>query len=211
MTDTLGLIASELYDGNAEAVGRLVQTALDEGIETQLILKNGLIAGMDRVGQDFKSGEIYVPEVLVSALAMHAGMDILKPLLVASKASNAGKFMIGTVKGDLHEIGKNLVKLMLEGAGFEIIDLGIDVAPETFVEAVRTHQPQILGLSALLTTTLNQITNTIQALDQAGLRKSVKVMVGGAPVNADFARNAGADGYAEDAATAVDTARALLA
>jgi 5-methyltetrahydrofolate--homocysteine methyltransferase len=206
-----GQIADELYNGNAEAVEKLVQQAIDEGHGSQIVLKDGLIAGMDRVGQDFKSGELYMPEVLVCARAMHAGMDILKPLLVASNAPTAGKFLIGTVKGDLHEIGKNLVKMMLEGAGFETIDLGVDVAPETFIEAVRTHQPQILGLSALLTTTLNQITMTIQALEQAGLRKNVLVMVGGAPVTASFAKEAGADAYAEDAASAVDSARALLA
>jgi 5-methyltetrahydrofolate--homocysteine methyltransferase len=211
MTLIFGQIAAELYNGNADAVAKLVQEAIDGANGPQLILKEGLIAGMDRVGQDFKSGELYMPEVLVCARAMHAGMDILKPLLVASNAVPVGKFLIGTVKGDLHEIGKNLVKMMLEGAGFEMIDLGVDVAPETFVDAVRFHQPQILGLSALLTTTLNQILMTIQALEQAGLRKTVKIMVGGAPVTASFSKEVGADAYAEDAASAVDSARALLA
>jgi 5-methyltetrahydrofolate--homocysteine methyltransferase len=210
MITTLGRIAAELYNGNAEAVSALVQQAIEEGVESQVVLKEGLIAGMERVGQDFKSGELYIPEVLVCARAMHAGMDILKPLLIASNAPSAGKFVIGTVKGDLHEIGKNLVKMMLEGAGFEVIDLGEDVAPETFVDAVRIHQPQILGLSALLTTTLNQITSTIQALEQAGLRRTVKILVGGAPVTNGFARVAGADAYAPDAASAVDSARTLL-
>jgi 5-methyltetrahydrofolate--homocysteine methyltransferase len=209
--NNLEQIADELYDGNAAEVAKLVQQALSEGIESKVVLKEGLITGMDKVGRDFKSGEIYVPEVLVSSRAMYAGMDILKPLLVSSKSPVAGKFIIGTVMGDIHEIGKNLIIMMLEGAGFEMIDLGTDVPPEAFVEAIRVHHPQIVGMSALLSTTMNQIKITIHALEHAGVRKNVKVIVGGAPVTESFAMDAGADAYAPDAASAVDSVRALLA
>lgn len=211
MASTLEQIAAELYNGNAQSVAKLVQQAVDEGTALEVVLQEGLITGMDRVGKEFKCGDLFVPEVLVAARAMHAGMDILKPLLVASNAPTAGKIVIGTVKGDLHDIGKNMVKMMLEGAGFEPIDLGTDVSPEAFVDAVRTHQPKIIGMSALLTTTMTQMKVTIQALEQAGLRETVKVMVGGAPVTEAFAEVVGADAYAADAASAVDTARALLA
>jgi 5-methyltetrahydrofolate--homocysteine methyltransferase len=210
MTLTMGYISTELYNGNAENVVKLVQHAIKEGNEPKTILNDGLVAGMDKVGQDFKNGEIFVPEVLVSARAMRAGMDILKPLLVASDAPIIGTFLIGTVEGDLHEIGKNLVKMMMEGAGFQTIDLGTDVSPEMFVEAIRTHHPQIVGMSSLLTTTLNQIRITIHALEHAGVRESVKILVGGAPVTECFAKDAGADAYASNAASAVDVARNLL-
>jgi 5-methyltetrahydrofolate--homocysteine methyltransferase len=210
MATTLEQIAAELYNGNAQSVAKLVQQAVDEGTAPEVVLQEGLITGMDKVGKEFKCGDLFVPEVLIAARAMHAGMDILKPLLVASNAPTAGKIVIGTVKGDLHDIGKNMVKMMLEGAGFEPIDLGTDVSPEAFVDAVRTHQPKIIGMSALLTTTMTQMKVTIQALEQAGLRETVKVMVGGAPVTEAFAEVVGADAYAADAASAVDTARALL-
>jgi 5-methyltetrahydrofolate--homocysteine methyltransferase len=210
MADILQQIASNLYEGEDEEVAELVQQALDQGMEPHEILQGGLIAGMDEVGKDFKADVLYMPEVLIAARAMHAGMDVLRPLLAESDAAGAGKYIIGTVKGDLHDIGKNLVRMMLEGAGFEVVDLGKDVPEETFVAAVREHQPKILGLSALLTTTMAEMKTAIEALEEAGLRDSVKIMVGGAPLTAAFAEEIGADAYAPDAATAVDVARSLL-
>jgi 5-methyltetrahydrofolate--homocysteine methyltransferase len=211
MADILQKIASELYEGEDESVAELVQNALDQGLPPHEVLQGGLIAGMDEVGKDFKAGDLFVPEVLIAARAMHAGMGVLRPLLAEGDSVSAGKYLIGTVKGDLHDIGKNLVKMMLEGAGFETIDLGTDVEPQDFVDAVREHQPQLLGMSALLTTTMVQMKATLEALEEAGLRDSVKIMVGGAPVTDAFAKEIGADAYAPDAASAVDTARELAA
>jgi len=210
MADILAAIASSLYDGEDETVACLVHQALEQGLTPAEILAGGLIAGMDVVGRDFKAGDLFVPEVLVAARAMHAGMAVLRPLLAQSDVPSVGRYVIGTVQGDLHDIGKNLVKMMLEGAGFETIDLGVDVAPADFVAAVREHQPQLLGLSALLTTTMPAMQRTIEALEQAGLRHTVKVMVGGAPVTAVYAEQIGADGYAPDAASAVELARHLV-
>jgi len=209
MADILQAIASNLYNGEDQEVSSLVQQALDQGMAPGEILSGGLIAGMDEVGKDFKAGELFVPEVLIAARAMHAGMAVLRPLLAESDTPSAGKYVIGTVKGDLHDIGKNLVRMMVEGAGFETIDLGTDVSAEGFVAAVREHQPELLGMSALLTTTMVQMKTIIEALEEAGLRDSVKIMVGGAPVTAAFAEEVGADAYAPDAATAVDVARDL--
>jgi 5-methyltetrahydrofolate--homocysteine methyltransferase len=209
MADILQEIASYLYDGEDKEVATLVQQALDQGLEPHEVLHGGLIAGMDEVGKDFKADVLYMPEVLVAARAMQAGMDVLRPLLAESDVTGAGKYLIGTVEGDLHDIGKNLVRMMLEGAGFQTVDLGKDVKPEAFVAAVREHQPSILGLSALLTTTMPAMKTTIEALEEAGLRDSVKIMVGGAPVTATFAEEIGADDYAPDAASAVDVARNL--
>jgi 5-methyltetrahydrofolate--homocysteine methyltransferase len=211
MADILEQISSNLYDGEDQAVAELVQRALDLGLSPSNILQGGLIAGMDVVGRDFKAGELFVPEVLVAARAMHAGMNVLRPLLAESEAPSAGKYLIGTVKGDLHDIGKNLVRMMLEGAGFETVDLGTDVDPQAFVAAIRDHRPTLVGMSALLTTTMVQMKATIEALEEAGLRDSVKIMVGGAPVTDAFARQIGADAYAPDAASAVDVARSLVA
>lgn len=211
MTDNLSQIASSLYEGDEEIVSDLVQKSLGQGISADQILQEGLVAGMDRVGKDFKDGVLFVPEVLIAARAMHAGMDILRPLLTQSSARNIGKCVIGTVKGDLHDIGKNLVKMMLEGAGFEIVDLGTDVDPQAFVEAVREHKPKLVGMSALLTTTMQNMKVTIDEIGEAGLRDSIKIMLGGAPVTEDYARKCGADGYASNAAAAVDMARALTA
>jgi 5-methyltetrahydrofolate--homocysteine methyltransferase len=210
MADILQEMASNLYNGEEEKVAELVQQALDQGMAAGEILSGGLIAGMDEVGRDFKAGDLFVPEVLIAARAMHAGMNILRPLLAESDTPTAGKYVIGTVKGDLHDIGKNLVKMMLEGAGFETVDLGTDVDAAAFVAAVREHQPNLLGMSALLTTTMVNMKATIEALEEAGLRDSVKVMIGGAPVTAAFAEQVGADAYAPDAASAVDTARSLV-
>ena len=210
MVGILDHIAKKLYEGDKEQVTALVQQALSQGMTPGEILNKGLIAGMDRVGQGFKDGELFVPEVLIAARAMQAGMDVLRPLLTESDNPSIGKYVIGTVKGDLHDIGKNLVKMMMEGAGFETIDLGTDVSSEAFVNAVRQHQPKIIGMSALLTTSMIQMNITIKALEKAGLRDSVKVMVGGAPMTADYAKKIGADAYAPDAASAVDAARILL-
>ena len=209
MANILRKIASELYSGEDENVAELVQQALDQGLPVEEILADALIAGMDEVGADFKAGDLFVPEVLVAARAMSAGMDVLRPLLAESNVSSAGKYVIGTVKGDLHDIGKNLVKMMIEGAGFETVDLGIDVEPEAFVEAVREHRPNLVGMSALLTTTMVNMKTTIEALEEAGLREGLKIMVGGAPVTEAFAKEIGADAYAPDAASAVDMARSL--
>lgn len=211
MSDILQTIAKNLYAGEEEEVARLVQQALDEGMTPNEVLKNGLIAGMDEVGRDFKAGDLFVPEVLIAARAMTAGMNVLRPLLSKSDVRGVGTLVIGTVEGDLHDIGKNLVKMMMEGAGFEIVDLGTNVKAADFVAAVRQHQPQIVGMSALLTTTMVNMRTTIEALVEAGLRDKVKVMVGGAPVTEAFAKDIGADAYAPDAATAVETARRLLA
>ncbi len=210
MADIWQEIASKLYEGQDQAVAALVQQALDQGVAPSEILQGGLITGMDEVGRDFKAGDLFVPEVLIAARAMHAGMDILRPLLVEGEVPSMGKCVIGTVQGDLHDIGKNLVKMMLEGAGFEIVDLGTDVKSSAFVDAVREHRPDVLGMSALLTTTMVNIGAVIEALEEAGLRHSVKIMVGGAPVTAVFSEQVGADGYAPDAASAVDIARELV-
>jgi 5-methyltetrahydrofolate--homocysteine methyltransferase len=211
MADMLEKIAADLYEGEDDSVAELVQQALDQGLAPNQVLQGGLIAGMDQVGKDFKAGDLFVPEVLIAARAMHAGMDVLRPLLAETDSISAGKYLIGTVKGDLHDIGKNLVRMMLEGAGFETIDLGTDVEPQTFVDAVREHQPVLVGMSALLTTTMVQMKATVEALEEAGLRDSVKIMVGGAPVTDAFAGQIGADAYAPDAASAVDRARELVA
>ncbi len=211
MSEILEKIASNLYNGEDETVAALVQKALDQGMIAGEILSSGLIAGMDEVGRDFKAGDLFVPEVLIAARAMHAGMDVLRPLLAEGDVSSAGKYVIGTVQGDLHDIGKNLVKMMLEGAGFETIDVGTDADPAAFVDAVREHQPQVVGMSALLTTTMVNMKTTIEALTEAGLRDSVKIMIGGAPVTPAFAQEIGADAYAPDAASAVEIARELSA
>lgn len=210
MADIVHQIASNLYDGDDKKVAELVQQALDQGMAPGEVLSGGLIAGMDEVGKDFKAGDLFVPEVLIAARAMRAGMDILRPLLGDSDALSAGKYVIGTVKGDLHDIGKNLVKMMLEGAGFVTIDLGTDVGATDFVNAVREHQPDLLGMSALLTTTMVNMKAIIEALEEAGLRDTVKIMIGGAPVTAAYAEQIGADSYAPDAASAVDVARSLV-
>ena len=200
-----------LSQGKMNEVKELTQEALDNGETAEMILKDGLIHAMDQVGSKFKSGEIYIPEVLIAARAMHAGMAILKSILSKSIGSIVGKVVIGTVKGDLHDIGKNLVVMMLEGGGFDVVDLGIDVPADKFVEAIRTHQPQVVGLSALLTTTMREMKTAIEVIEKAGLRNQVKMIVGGAPLTEKFAREIGADGYAPDAASAVDVVKSLLA
>ena len=208
--DVLQKIAEELIKGNYPEMPKLVQQALDAKIPPSKILNEGLVAGMDVVGEKFRRDEFFMPEVLIAARAMQAGMDILRPKLVETGVKLAGKVVLGTVKGDLHDIGKNLVGMMLEGSGFQVVDLGIDIPPEKFVDAVRTNQPDVLGLSALLTTTMPKMKETIESLIEAGVRNKVKIMVGGAPVTEKFAKDIGADGYAPDAATAVEKVRELV-
>lgn len=211
MSDVLAQISDAVIEGNVEDMVDLTEEALDEGLSAQAILDGGLMAGMDYVGVEFKAGNMFVPEVLRSAKAMQTSMDILKPLLVESGAKRAGRVLLGTVKGDLHDIGKNLVGMMCEGAGFEIKDLGRDIGPEQFVAAIKEYQPDILGMSALLTTTMRAMGHTIKALEEAGLRDKVKVMVGGAPVTQAFADQINADGYASNAASAAELAKKLVA
>lgn len=200
-----------LSQGKMDEAKRLTQEALDAGESAETILKEGFISAMDRIGVKFKNGEVYIPEVLIAARAMHAGMAILKPILSKSTGTMAGKVLIGTVKGDLHDIGKNLVVMMLEGGGFDVVDLGIDVPADKFVEAIKIHQPQVVGLSALLTTTMREMKTTIEVIEKSGLRNQVKMIVGGAPLTEKFAREIGADGYGPDAASAVDVVKSLLA
>jgi 5-methyltetrahydrofolate--homocysteine methyltransferase len=203
-------IADLLKAGRAPKVKEAVQKAIDEGVNVEKILKEGLITGMAEIGVLFKNNEVYVPEVLIAARAMYAGLDLLKPLLAAGGVEPVGKVAIGTVKGDLHDIGKNLVSMMLEGAGFELIDLGIDVSPEAFVDAIETKGAQIICMSALITTTMPNMKGTIDLLKAKGLRNKAKVMIGGAPVTQAYADEIGADGYSDDAASAVDLAKRLL-
>jgi 5-methyltetrahydrofolate--homocysteine methyltransferase len=201
-------IAESLINGQANKVREFVQQALNEGVSPGIILNEGLIAGMSVVGEKFKRNEFYLPEVLIAARAMHAGMDVLKPLLSKSEVESKGRFIIGTVKGDLHDIGKNLVAMMVEGAGFEVIDLGIDVPPEKFVEMIKEKKPQVVGMSALLTTTMPAMKQTIDAIKSAELE--VKTIIGGAPVTQEYADEIGANAYAPDAASAVDKIKELI-
>jgi 5-methyltetrahydrofolate--homocysteine methyltransferase len=210
MAEVLEQLAKELFAGNAKGVAELTNKALAEGLKPSEVLNDGLIKGMGEVGVKFKANEIYVPEVLIAARAMKSGMEILKPKLAESGVEPVAKMIIGTVKGDLHDIGKNLVAMMMEGAGFEIIDLGIDVPAEKFIQAMKDNKPQVVGMSALLTTTMVQIKENIKAFNDAGVRSNIKVLIGGAPVTQKFTDEVGADGYAPDAASAVDKVKELL-
>jgi len=203
-------IYNNVISGQASAVEEGVKAALAENIAADAILNKALIAAMDEVGQRFEDGDFFVPEMLIAARAMQAGLQLLKPHLAETDIKSAGKVAIGTVKGDLHDIGKNLVAMMLEGAGFEVNDLGVDVSPENFVSAAQDGA-QIIGMSALLTTTMGNMENTIKALAEAGLRDQVKVIVGGAPVTQDYAENIGADAFAPDASSATRVVKQLLA
>lgn len=202
-TDFVSEIGEATQSGDQERVAELTRRALEAGLTVERIIQEGFIATMAVVGDDFAAGRIYIPEMLIAARAMQAGMNVLKPLMVGANVARLARVVVGTVQGDLHDIGKNLVGMMLEGGGAEVIDLGVDVPPEKFVSAVTEHQAQIVALSALLTTTMPGMSKTIQALEEAGLRDSVKVLVGGAPVTEAFARQIGADGYGADAAAAV--------
>jgi 5-methyltetrahydrofolate--homocysteine methyltransferase len=203
-------IYESVIDGDAPGVVAGIQEALAAGVAPGVILNDGMIAAMAEVGRMFETQECFVPEMLIAARAMKQGMAVLKPQLIAADIQPVGKVILGTVRGDLHDIGKSLVGMMLEGAGFEVIDLGVDAAPEKFVEAVRQHQPAVVGMSALLTTTMGQMRATIQALEAAGVRKNVVVMVGGAPVTSAFAEEIHADVFAPDASSAARLAKAML-
>lgn len=210
MQPVLQSLYEAILNGENSAVPGLVKEALEAGIEPGTILNEGMIAAMREVGRLFEEGEYFVPEMLISARSMQSGLAVLKPHLANSNVRSAGRVVIGTVKGDLHDIGKNLVAMMLEGAGFEIQDLGTDVAPERFVEAAASGNVDILALSALLTTTMPNMKATIEALRQAGVREKVKVLVGGAPVTESYAQQIGADGYSPDASKAVTVAKSLV-
>jgi 5-methyltetrahydrofolate--homocysteine methyltransferase len=199
-----------VVEGQHKVVQQKVQDALDAGIAPEVILNEGLVKAMAEVGRLFEEGEFFVPEMLIAARAMQAGLGLLKPHLVEANVQSAGKVVLGTVKGDLHDIGKNLVSMMLEGAAFEIVDLGADVPPEKFVDAVQSSGAQIVAMSALLTTTMPNMKTTIDALEAAGLRQKVKVIIGGAPITDAYARQIGADGYAPDASRAVALAKGLM-
>lgn len=210
MSELFAKMAESLIAGKVDEVSDLTKEALDGGLSPQDILEQGLLAGMDVVGQRFKANEMFIPEVLRCAKCMHGAMEILRPLLVESGVKTAGTLVIGTVKGDLHDIGKNLVGMMFEGAGFEVVDLGIDQEPQAFVDALKDHKAELFGMSALLTTTMPKMGETINAIKEAGIRDQVKIMIGGAPVTAEYAKEIGADAYASNAASAVDTGKELL-
>lgn len=210
MDDIISTIFNAILVGEADTVKKDIQIALDAKIDPTTILNEGMIAAMREVGQRFEAGEYYVPEMLIAARAMQGGMALLKPYLQQKDVKSSGKVVIGTVKGDLHDIGKNLVALMLEGAGFEIKDLGTDVAAEDFIATLRSEKADLLALSALLTTTMPSMQQTIEAVRAAGLRDQIKIMIGGAPVTEAYARQIGADGYSPDASRAVGMAQSLM-
>ena len=204
----LDKLKNAIYDGDMDTAIALTDKALQQGTDPETILNEGLIAGMNVVGEDFKNNEIYVPEVLIAARAMKSALEILEPKLIEAGVEPVGTIVIGTVKGDLHDIGKNLVSMMLKGAGFNVVDLGTDISPEQFLGAIQEHQAPLLGLSTLLTTTMPMMEKTINALKEKGL--DAQVMIGGAPVTQGYADKVGASGYAADAATAVDIAKQLV-
>ncbi|MBO4406778.1 MAG: corrinoid protein [Clostridia bacterium] len=207
--EMLNEISAQLQRGRAKNVKELVTNALEAGLSAEKILNEGLLAGMTEVGEKFKTGEVYVPEVLVAARAMNAGVEILKPLLAAEGVKATGRVCIGTVQGDLHDIGKNLVKMMLEGKGLEVIDLGTDVSPDTFVNTAIEQNCQVICCSALLTTTMGVMEEVVKKAEAAGIRDKVKIMIGGAPVDEAYCRKIGADKYTPDAASAADAAVAF--
>ena len=208
---TYDALKDAVIKGDGEAVKAQTSKALEEGSEPRDILANGLIAGMEIVGEEMESGEMFLPEVLASAGAMHRGLDLVKPLLAASGDEGLGKVVIGTVEGDIHDIGKRIVGLVLEGNGFLVTDLGTQVNAETFAQAIKEHNPSILGMSALLTTTMPNMKKTIDLLTEMGLRDKIKIMVGGAPITEEFAKSIGADGYAPDAGSATRWAKQVVA
>ena len=210
MSELLGKMAESLIAGKIDEVVNLTKEALDGGAAPADILDQGLLAGMDVVGQRFKAEEMFIPEVLRCAKCMHGAMEILRPLLAETGAKSIGTLIIGTVKGDLHDIGKNLVGMMFEGAGFDVVDIGIDKEPQVFVDAIKEHNATLIGMSALLTTTMPKMGETINAIKEAGIRDQVKILVGGAPITAAFAEEIGADGYASNAASAVDKGKELM-
>ena len=205
----LKVLSDAIINGDQNTAVEITREALSEGVPAKSVLDDGLIAGMEIIGTRFKNNEVYIPEVLIAARAMKMAMEVLEPELVKAGVEPVGKLAIGTVQGDLHDIGKNLVAMMLKGAGFEVVDLGVDVGPDTFVEQAKTNGIQLIGMSALLTTTMPGIEKTLKAIREAGL--STKIIIGGAPVTQDYADKIGADGYAADAASAVDMAKSLVA
>jgi 5-methyltetrahydrofolate--homocysteine methyltransferase len=207
----LDIIKETLKKGDIEKLKELVQGELDQGAAAKEILNDGLVSGMDEVGEMMETGEMFIPEVLRSAKAMGAAVEILKPLLGEDAISASGKVVIGTVKGDLHDIGKNLVNMMLKSSGFEVLDLGVDVSPEQFVAAIKENNPDLVGFSALLTTTMEMMQKTVDAVVESGYRDQLKIIIGGAPVTQKFADEIGADGYAPDAGSAIKLAKSLLA
>jgi len=210
MSSEIEKIFEGILDGNSKLVVEEINRAIEAGIAPASILNDGMIAAMAQVGKLFEEGEYFVPEMLIAARAMQRGLDVLKPYLSEDDVQSPGKVVIGTVKGDLHDIGKNLVAMMLEGAAFEVIDLGTDVSPERFIEAAKSNNAQIIAMSALLTTTMPNMKNTIEALKEVGMRDKVKVLIGGAPITQSYADQIGADGFAEDASRAVAKAKILL-
>jgi 5-methyltetrahydrofolate--homocysteine methyltransferase len=208
--DYIDTIYQAVLRGDATTAKEGVETALQSGLPVNKIMQEGLIAAMSEIGYQYEEGEVFVPEMLIAARAMQAGLEPLRPLLAESGVKSSGRILIGTVKGDLHDIGKNLVGMMLEGAGFEVIDLGNDVGPEKFVDAVRQRQPQLVAMSALLTTTMPSMGNIIQALKDAGVREQVKVIIGGAPVTQEYANQIGADGFSPDASAAARLAKSII-
>jgi len=210
MSDVLEKMEQSLISGQLDAVVELTKQALEQELSATVIMNKGLLSGMSIVGKRFKSGEMFMPEVLMCAQAMHGSMDILRPLLADAKDLNTGTLVLGTVKGDLHDIGKDLVKMMFKGAGFNVVDMGVDVQAQAFVDAVKKHDPDIVGLSALLTTTMPMMADTVTALKDAGVLGKAKVIVGGAPVTQAYADSIGADAYGVDAVSAVEVAKALM-
>lgn len=210
MNNQISEIYNNILDGQRTKIADNVRAALAAGVKPEIILNEGMVAAMSEVGKLFEEGEYFVPEMLVSARAMQEGLSVLKPVLVQENIKAAGKIVIGTVQGDLHDIGKNLVAMMLEGAAFEVIDLGTDVAPDKFVAAIETSGAQIVAMSALLTTTMGNMKTIIDAIQAAGLRGKVKIMVGGAPLSTQYANQIGADGYSQDASQAVALAKNLM-
>ena len=210
MSEHLDKIKEAVINGRHAEIESMVQAAVDEKADLDQIINEAMIAAMDIVGRKFAKNEIFIPEMLVAAVTMKKGLDIIKPLLKSDQIKSRGTIIMSTVKGDLHDIGKNLVIMMLQGAGFDVIDLGVDISTEKLVQKVEEIKPDILGLSALLTTTMPEILKVIEALRDKGLRKSVKIMVGGAPLNTAFAEKVGADGYGRNAAEAVDLARSFV-
>ena len=207
--NSIKTIVQLVIDGDKEGIEDGVKAALDEGVEAKRILQ-ALVEGMDHVGEEWHLQNMFIPEVLISARTMQRGMALIKPQLTSTEVGLRGKIVIGTVQGDLHDIGKSLVGMMIEGAGFDVIDLGVDISAAKFVEAVKTYQPNVIGMSTLLTTTMPYMRDTINSLKEAGLRSGVKVLIGGAPVTQNFADAIGADGYAPDGATAVQKVRELI-
>lgn len=203
-------LSNAVIEGNINQVVEFSKACVDAGIEPLEIINNGLIGGMNVVGKRFKAGDMFVPEVLMAAKTMAAGVEVVKPLLDENQSTTKGKVLIGTVKGDLHDIGKNLVSMLMESSGYEVVNIGVDISPEDFAEAVKEHKPQVVGLSALLTTTMLAMKDTIDALEEEGIRDSVKVILGGAPVTAEFAKEIGADGFAPDAGSATELVEKLL-